>query len=167
MPRDDATTTPGVDPLDARLGPPLRAVCDPAVRVVSVDVFDTLLWRRVPDPVDAFDLVAERLHELGLLLERVKPRVFAGLRIAAEHQARRRRQDTDGRTEIELVDIYEELAHASLFGHPPDLHRLALGEIEIERELLVPDLDIVALLDVAREHGKQVVAVSDLSLIHI
>jgi len=161
MPPEDVSTAPRVDTLDVRLGPPSAALADPQVKVLSFDVFDTLLWRRVPDPVDAFDLVADALHELELLPRRVDPRVFTRLRIAAEQRARNKRLQQDGRTEITLPDIYAQLAPSEIFGDKPDLAARVAAEVQVERDLLVPDLDIAALLDAAREQGKQIVAVSD------
>ncbi len=134
---------------------------DPSVRVVSFDVFDTLLFRRVPDPVDAFALVGERLRERGLLGGPVAAPVFARLRVAAERRVRELRAAADGGQEILLADVYRELAVASAFAYRADPEVCADIEVDVENELLVPDLDVAALLDAARAARKTCVAVSD------
>src|SRR5690242_18249715 len=48
---------------DARLTHAFALVADPSVRVVSFDVFDTLLFRAVAEPEDAFELLGARLRE--------------------------------------------------------------------------------------------------------
>src|SRR5690349_12054514 len=77
-----------------------------AYPVVSFDVFDTLLSRRVARPEHVFEAVG---REAGL------PR-FRARRIAAEAEARRRREARHGDTEVLLPDI-----HAALrLDAPPD-----------------------------------------------
>src|SRR5205807_4973867 len=73
---------------DERLLPAFEALADPDVLTVSVDVFDTLLWRRVAEPVDAFVLLGEQLAGELALADDVTPAVFAKLRAAAENRAR-------------------------------------------------------------------------------
>ena len=92
---------------DRRFGPVDAAVCSPLTRVLSVDVFDTLLWRRVPKPTDVFLLVARRLADRDGLAGHVDPRGFARLRLLAEAEARRRQRDLDGSVEVGLAEIYE------------------------------------------------------------
>src|SRR3954447_19691572 len=73
---------------DARLERAFELVADPAVKALTLDVFDTLLFRRVPDPVDAFPIVGARLAQRGALVAHIDPMAFKGLRIAAEERAR-------------------------------------------------------------------------------
>lgn len=46
-----AELAPGAD---ARLVEAFALVRSPEISVLSLDVFDTILWRRVAEPVDAF-----------------------------------------------------------------------------------------------------------------
>nr|WP_307874591.1 haloacid dehalogenase [Frankia nepalensis] len=55
-----------------------------------VDVFDTLLWRLVPEPAHVFWLLGERLAAAGRLPGGVTAGQFAHLRMLAERDARRR-----------------------------------------------------------------------------
>jgi hypothetical protein len=46
---------------DLRLKPIADAIADGRCDVLSVDIFDTLIWRRVPEPKDIFAHVAAAL----------------------------------------------------------------------------------------------------------
>jgi len=143
---------------DVRLGPLVEALDDPYVQVVSVDVFDTMLWRMVAEPVDAFPLVGRRLRERGLLAAHISPHTFDHLRQRAEAQARVTLQAGGGGVEVDLARIYAQLPDHVL-PHGPD--RAVEIEVEVEKELLLPDLDVAAVLALAQERGKRLVAVSD------
>jgi len=151
---------------DRRFGPIDAAVRSPLTRIVSVDVFDTLLWRNVPKPTDVFLLVGRRLADRGALAGHVDPRGFARLRLLAETEARRRRRDLDGSVEVGLAEIYEVFDRDVTPGlQMPDLVNV---EVEIEQERTFPDPQLagylrLALGDAARPRGKslRLIAVSD------
>jgi FMN phosphatase YigB (HAD superfamily) len=128
------------------------------VRVLSLDVFDTLLWRRAPRPVDVFPFVATALRERDMLADEVAPLIFRTLRAAAEGRARAKHQPA-GAAEVTLREIYAEMPPYLVRGASPD--ELARVEIEVERGVLMPDLDVLDLVRFARGQGKQVIAVSD------
>ncbi len=161
MASQHAITPPSATTSDVRLDRAFRLVANQEVRVLSLDVFDTLLWRRVPNPVDAFELLGGRLRELGLLPEHVEPRVFRQMRIAGEGQARRVRAAAGGGSEISLDQVYAALAVSGMLGGEPHIAKFVDAEVELERELLVPDLDVLALLQAARESGMAPIGVSD------
>ena len=128
--------------------------------VLSLDVFDTLLWRTVPEPVDAFVVFGSRLRQRGLLSEHVSPQLFARLRERAERKARRSVQ-SDGRLpEVTIEAIYDELpAHLFSGVAPADLPD---QEVEFERTITFPDLDVLRLAETAqKKFGARIVLVSD------
>ncbi|MDQ4047848.1 MAG: HAD hydrolase-like protein, partial [Actinomycetota bacterium] len=141
---------------DARLEDAFRLVADPSVSVLSLDVFDTLIWRKVEEPVDAFFLVGERLRAERLSVDHVEPAVFHRLRVAAERRARDRARGS----EVTLAEIYAELP-SWVLAPGATREELATTELEVERSFILPDLDVLALVEAARTHGKRVVAVSD------
>ncbi len=110
------------------------------VKVLSLDVFDTLLWRVVPEPVDAFVEVGRSLAEAGRL--RVPAEAFAPLRAAAEGRARERSQRTRSTTEVSLEQVYNELPPTVRVGEPADLASI---EVEVERSITFPDLAVMEL----------------------
>jgi FMN phosphatase YigB (HAD superfamily) len=146
---------------DARLAPAFARLSeDDSIRVLSLDVFDTLLFRKLPEPVDAFGLVAARLRERGALAEGVSDQLWARLREAAEGRARDHVRESGGGVEVTLEQIHAAVPPA-LFARPVGPAELEEVECQVERELLVPDLDVLELVRTARQSGRRVVAVSD------
>jgi FMN phosphatase YigB (HAD superfamily) len=150
---------PGARTTDSRLARAFRLLSDPEVAVLSLDVFDTMLWRRAPEPVDVFGMIALRLEERRMLGAEATPAVFKELRIAAEARARSKREGTGGGVEISITDIYAEMPPFVVRSASPE--SLVRVELEVERDVLMPDLDVTELVRYAHELGKTVIAVSD------
>lgn len=130
------------------------------VRALSVDIFDTLVWRRVPEPADAFLLLGRRLREEGRLASHVSPVQFAELRRAAERAAREKAEAATGYREIRLDDIYDGLPDSVFAGGFPRDSRAAV-EVALEASLLLLDDELAALVRAAKGAGARVVFVSD------
>lgn len=154
---------PGAPPrtsTDARLRAAFSALDDPALRVVSVDVFDTLLWRTVEEPMDAFAIIGARLQAEGLLARHITPESFFHVRARAEHRARAVLRATGGSEEVDLRQVYDQIP-LHVLGAGTSIDDAVAVEVQVEKELLLPDLDVVELLLAAQEAGKRVIAVSD------
>jgi FMN phosphatase YigB (HAD superfamily) len=145
---------------DTRLSAAWSALDDPSVAVFTTDVFDTLVFRTVRKPVDAFALVGARLSERGLLVPSLPADSFQGLRREAEKAARRRVHDATGTYEVTIREIYEAFPGWARVGGDR-LGEMIEAEVEVEREVCVPDLEITALLLAAQEAGKRIAVVSD------
>ena len=156
---EPARAAPEARTTDARLTRAISLLNGPDVKVLSLDVFDTMVWRRAPEPTDVFPMIASRLESEGRLGPHITPRVFQKLRIAAEARARARRDEQGGGVEVSLADIYAELPKYVAPGSDPD--ELARTELDVERGVLMPDLDVLELIRFAHATGKQVIAVSD------
>lgn len=121
------------------------------VKVLSLDCFDTLLWRKVAAPTDVFYALAasEPFRRLGL---------SAAMRISAEGQARRNNWLLKGSMEVTLADIYRQAlpeAGAELIAE--------LAECELACEMahcfvFEPTFELIRQ---ARRQGMKVVVVSD------
>jgi FMN phosphatase YigB (HAD superfamily) len=144
---------------DSRLERAYELLASDAFDVLSLDVFDTILWRKVPEPPDAFLVLALRLMEAGALATDLDPGGFAVLRRRAEGRARRRREESGRGVEVTLREIWQELPSMTLRGMSKD--EALAEEVELERSLLVPDLDVVNLMLAAQERGKRLIGVSD------
>ena len=127
---------------------------------LSVDVFDTLVWRRVPEPTDVFLQVGHQLAAASKLARHVSAAAFADLRRAAERAAREKVQAITGYREVTLADIYSAFAD-NIFATGFDVKSRAEAELSCERSLLVLDPDVVALIDAAKAAGRRVILVSD------
>ncbi|HYC02701.1 MAG TPA: hypothetical protein VED40_05370 [Azospirillaceae bacterium] len=126
---------------------------------MSLDIFDTLLLRRVDTPADAFDIVGRRAVERNIIDEGVTPSLFRLVRQSAEQAARSKAQATRASTEVGLADIYAE---ASL-GDPAALARI---ELEVERELVFANPLLLPWLEELARRGMRVVLLSDMYLSH-
>ncbi|MCK0196067.1 hypothetical protein MWN34_03985 [Ancylobacter sp. 6x-1] len=116
--------------------------------VISFDVFDTLLARRLSRPVDVFRHI-EQAHGIA---------DFAASREKAEWLARRRFGTADS-PEVLLVEIYDVLRELL-----PGLPVGPQDELAAERLFLYRDPAVVALVEHARARGKRIIAISDMYL---
>ncbi len=147
---------------DHRLAELEAALRRPGVSVLSLDCFDTLLWRRVPKPADAFMLLGADLRERGALAGGVSAATFARMRVTAELLARRRKLEQTGSHEVNLGDIYAEFRGGiTTIG----VDELRAAEIAVERRVTVADGALAqALSRLADELDLRAVFVSDMYL---
>lgn len=143
---------------DARLQAAIEAVAGGRFSVLSLDCFDTLLWRKVPEPINAFFVLGFQLQTENLLAPDIDGSAFALLRRRAEVRARRVCQEEGRGEEVTLRDICSLIPTGIL---RIGLDELMQREVEVERSLLVADLDVVELARLAIENGMRVVCVSD------
>jgi FMN phosphatase YigB (HAD superfamily) len=145
---------------DRRLQAITSAITARAIKVLSVDVFDTLIWRKVPDAHDAFWLLGQWLKDKGLLAAHVSPAQFAELRLAAERKARAIKEKATGTREITLDDIYSILP-ATVFRADVPTIKIVQTEVDLERSLMLPDREVATAMAEAKAAGIQVILVSD------
>jgi len=145
---------------DRRLQTAIDAVNSGRVKVLSIDVFDTLLWRKAPEPQDVFLMLAQRLKNAGRLAANLSAVQFAELRRFAETRAREKKQKATGYREITLRDIYAELP-PFIFAAGFEPAKAQAAELELETSLMVLDGDVAALATHAAAKGVKVILVSD------
>lgn len=142
---------------DRRLAALRESIADPRTAVVSVDCFDTILWRRTARPTDVFLVLGEELRDAGHLAKGIDPRGFCRMRTAAEVIARQRKQASRGTGEVSLDEIYAELP-----AYLSDLSAEALRahEVALEARLSEPDFMFCAELSRMAE-DLELIVVSD------
>ena len=101
----------------------------PGVKLVSFDLFDTLICRNLGSPDAVFLEVGKRLRMDGVTL--LSPEVFARFRRQAEDRARINSRSE----EVSLSDIYDELA--LMADLPCDRDSLVEIEMNVERSSIV------------------------------
>lgn len=134
--------------------------CVPAAidraRVVSFDVFDTLVTRSCASPSDVFHFLVLEPPFDALNLS---PDELHAHRLAAEHEVRRARFAASRRDgEVTLTEIHAALARRLDLA---DGVTLAAAELATERRLLRANPRVCAWLDHARRAGTRVLAISD------
>lgn len=126
--------------------------------ILSLDVFDTALFRVVRHPTDLFAFIEP---EVRALLER-SDFPFGQARVAAERAARRWHVG-EACEDVTLDQIYEVLAEAA--GIPPDLiNRVRDLEINAEQRLCYANPVVQAAVRSAQQKGVRVVFISDMYL---
>lgn len=121
------------------------------IKVLSLDCFDTLIWRKSATPIDVFFDMQQRpaFKSLGFT---------ARLRSQAEVSAREAMFLNNGMTEVKLKDIYlacyPTLTQEQIIGLEND-------ELAAERNACYAFPPVLELIRKAHSHGLKVVLVSD------
>ncbi|PST20788.1 hypothetical protein C7U60_15365 [Mesorhizobium plurifarium] len=121
-----------------------------SVKVLSLDCFDTLLWRKTATPKDVFAVLADNpvAQRLGITPYQ---------RISAAARAYRAKPLENGSGEIDLGDIYRSFT--SLSGEEREL--LAETEIQTEVNVCFAFSPYVELIRLAHTRGIKIIVVSD------
>lgn len=135
-----------------------KALGDPGIKVVSFDVFDTLLKRPLGRPDDLFELLDGTYA--GLSSANIS---FYRIRTQAEGALRRRigKNEIPGE-DISLDDIYRSMEEMGIPSETASAMKQA--EWEAERRLLQPRKSGQSLFSYAQALGKRIIAVSDMYL---
>lgn len=150
-----APAAPAHAHLDARMRELHALVESGDFDVLSLDVFDTFVFREAPRPTDVFFHLAVRLREQGRLWPSSSPESFVRERIAAEQRARARKHGH----EVTLEEIWAEFPG----GYFAAGGAAAAVEAEIECEARVVRV-VPAMRDLAsraRTRGLKIAFVSD------
>ena len=115
--------------------------------VVSFDVFDTLIFRPFAKPIDLFYLLEYKFKCFN----------FQELRPYAEGMSRAK--TTKPNYEVDIYDIYEELAN-----YTPLKREDAEVEIELEKDVCYANPYMKKVYDLLKKNGKKVVVTSDMYL---
>ena len=150
---------PAAAPPHWRTDDQLKDIRLEAFDLITFDVFDTLLMRRLHRPDEVFLLLGQRLLDLGLLKRGLSAEAFRLARIGAEARARETRAQAKGDREVDLEEI-----HAGLRGLVKDGVASAALEAALEGELVLVNPVVRSLLDEARAAGKATLLLSDMYL---
>ena len=123
----------------------------PSVRVLSLDCFDTIVWRKVVRPTDVFFNLQnhERVRAAG---------ITAALRAKGESDARRKKNLSTGSNEVSLAEVYRELMPQA---SAAQWQAMADDELACEIQHAFIFEPVAALISQARARGLKVIVVSD------
>lgn len=128
-----------------------------AVRVISFDIFDTLLFRLVEKPIDIFRIVGDHAVKQGILPAYITGEDYRNIRIKAEKRARELQKAKDGCTEITYHQIFEAMPAVIT-----ENERLEALEYAIESDACYINPVLGKVLDTLRAKGYQIVGISDM-----
>lgn len=125
--------------------PNLLDAAPDGVTILSLDCFDTLLWRNAQAPSDVF-------VELGLEGGSIEPRV------RAERNARKAQMSHSGKHEVSIEAIHARMLPGA---DTKDIAAAAQRELDAEARHCFPFAPVVALIRDAKARGMKVIIVSD------
>lgn len=135
-----------------------RAICNPNIKYVSFDIFDTLILRPFLNPTDLFILLDKDFRELSNTNTGVD---FSKMRINAERQARI--DYSSKKEEVTLDEIYDVLAND--YNIPKTiLTKMKKLEIDAEVKYCVQRKTAYELYEMALAVGKKIICTSDMYL---
>jgi predicted HAD superfamily hydrolase len=159
---------------DRRVLKAYAALDSGGVELLSLDLFDTLVWRKVPTPKDLFLLLGKELKEQGWLISAVTAENFAELRIAGEETAREQKKYGQNTTEVTLAEIYwqlqtlfvkltlDQMLEGGKKGiYESDISEVVKIELALEKKLIRFDANIFQLILYAKQKKIPVVLVSN------
>ena len=116
--------------------------------IISVDLFDTLLTRKIFFQTDIIEVVYARLNELGIRIDD-----FCNRRLESEKYLAKTGQPT-------LKKIYAYMAEKYKIDKY-DCGKLAEIEWNVDKEFLVPRYDVCDILKNAHQNGTKIYIISD------
>ena len=116
--------------------------------VISFDIFDTLLVRKVLTAEDVFNLVSERALREGMRLRNFR-------------EMRQNAQETLGLTNPDIYEIYDSFQQLTGVSDPVR-DRLIQLEFEVELEVLLTRKEMIEIYQYALQREKKVYLVSDM-----
>ncbi len=135
-----------------------------AHELISFDVFDTLILRKVSKPTDVFSLVKLKLIAAPeALLHQDTVDAFPQLRVRAERLAREEKHQHAHSHEVTLDEIYCQVARLSRAG-PAAVDLLKRTELEVEHGLVYANPAVKPIFDSALAQHKRIVFCSDMYL---
>ena len=138
-----------------------RKALDPQIKVISFDVFDTLIQRPFFEPRDLFHLMDPYYEQLVGAKTSVN---FSEVRREAEEVARlHKSQDRSMQEEITLDEVYQLIAEHYQIDENL-CSALKQREIELELQYCVPRYSLKEIFEMVRMVGKRIVIVSDMYL---
>lgn len=129
------------------------------IRLLSLDIFDTLLFRACAEPTEVFYIAASKAAaQSGILKPSISANEFRELRIRAEMEARKKYAASNAiYAEVTLEQIYEQIP-ASVCVRS----RMLQLEMETEQEVCYLNPNVASLLYACKDKGISVALVSDM-----
>jgi predicted HAD superfamily hydrolase len=129
------------------------------IELLSLDIFDTVLFRLCAHPSEVFLNVGKVGLKKGFINSDFTPKVFKELRVLAEKKARVAKQKEFGTSEVTLEDIYQMIPER--IGDPLSILSL---ELEIEKKECYVNPNVLSLIKFCKEKGIRIALVSDMYL---
>lgn len=124
--------------------------------VVTFDIFDTLITRKVFNPKFISEIVREEMKEKYNIVFNDYP----SKRVEAEYNVRVKKKFVG---DVDIDEIYEELLSMTSYSEK-EINQMKELEKETEIEYCVPREEMLKLFNELKENGKKIVLISDMYL---
>lgn len=131
------------------------------IKIVSFDIFDTVLFRSVIDPKDLFDKIGKIAREKEWISDYINPIEFRNIRIESEKYAREKKYKIKRTKEVTLTEIYESMP---LIINQEYKEYLIQLELELENEICYLNPFMQEIMNISYSLGKKIVLTSDMYL---
>ena len=123
-------------------------------KVITFDIFDTLVTRKVYEPDDVFSIIDEKIVDIfsfskGLYIETRKK---------AEDNLRKRKNYTG---DININEIYEEFGKILKLSQK-EVQQIKEIEIETDIDLIIPRKEMLNLYNRLKERNKEIILITDM-----
>ncbi len=131
---------------------------DTEIKLVSFDIFDTLIFRCVDEPKQIFTLVGSRAKNIGAIPSYFADIEFEHLRVEAEKKARKIQKQNCGYDEVTLEEIYAVM--------PEIIQTESLINLEIATEIeqCYANFQTKKVIEELYTEGKKIILISDMYL---
>lgn len=126
------------------------------IDLLSLDIFDTLLFRAVAKPIDIFPIIWKKAKQKQINGIDLSSNEFQKLRVEMERRVRNKHKNR----EVFLKEIYEEMP--SFITNDKAL--LMQLELDTEKEYCYANPEICEVIKEAKENGKIIILTSDMYL---
>ena len=120
--------------------------------VISFDIFDTLITRRIYKPEDIYSFIGNELNDVKL------KESLVDMRRKSEAFANKVKQH-----DVNIDEIYSSMMELYEYNEN-DINRIKNLEIEFEKKFTVPRKDMLYVLEYLVNHNKKVILTSDMYL---
>ena len=123
-------------------------------KVITFDIFDTLVTRKIYEPDDVFSLIDEKVVNLFSFSEGV----YITTRKIAEENLRKRKNYTG---DINIDEIYEEFGKILKLSQK-EVQQIKKIEIETDIDLIIPRKEMLDLYNRLKEKNKELILITDM-----
>ncbi len=134
-----------------------KEIINSKTKIVSFDIFDTLIMRPFWNPIDLFVFLNQYFREITKIETGID---FSKIRVEAEKETRRKNQE---KQEITLDEIYEEIQKETRLENEI-IERVKQKEQELEIKFCTKRKAAKEIYELAKYLGKTVIATSDMYL---
>lgn len=131
---------------------------DTEIKLVSFDIFDTLIFRCVDEPKQIFTLIGSRAKNIGAIPSYFADIEFEHLRVEAEKKARKIQKQNCGYDEVTLEEIYAVMPEII------QTESLINLEIDTEMEQCYANFQTKEVVERLYIEGKKIILTSDMYL---